>query len=431
MEHGPDGRRQPRPVGLLVAAGRLRHELAPPVVPGGHAPGRRRRSPSVKQRLIAAVDGQRERLGGVARAIHAHPELRFEERFAAGLLADELEAAGLTVTRGAHGLETALRAEIGPRTGPSVAILAEYDALPEIGHACGHNLIATGALGAMLALAKVEHDLPGRVVFLGTPAEEGGGGKIRLLEAGAFAGLDAAMMFHPFDRSVLWQGALAMQRVDFIFHGRPSHAAAAPWEGDSALRGVIQLFNLIDSARVHLRDGARIHGIITDGGQAVNIIPERASAAFSVRAEAASYLESVLMPMVLRCAEAAASATNTRVEIQLGQGYKDMRNNHPLARRFGEHLAALGVPFVEHDPTSGLGSTDMGDVSHAVPAIHPYLAICDTGAAMCHQHAFAEHAASDRGLAVAVAAAKAMALTAFDVISDGDLRSEAHRAFAP
>ena len=268
------------------------------------------------------------------------------------------------------------------------------------------------------------------MIFLGTPAEEGGGGKIRMIEAGAFEGACAAMMFHPFDRTVLWQGALAMRRMDFVFTGRPSHAAAAPWDGESALRGVIQLFNLVDSARVHLRDGARVHGIITDGGQAVNIIPERAAASFSVRAPTAKYLEEIVA-IVRRCAVAAADATATRVAITEGQAYKDMRNNLPLARRFGAHLAQLGFPFVETDPASGLGSTDMGDVSHAVPAIHPYLAICDAGTAMCHQHAFAAHAASDRGLRAAIVAAKAMALTAFDLLADETLRDETRRAFAP
>jgi amidohydrolase len=381
------------------------------------------------QKILAAVDEATPRLADVAGKIHARPELKYQERFAAGLLADELARDGVAVERAAFGVETALAARIGNGDGPTVAILAEYDALPEIGHACGHNLIATGALGAALALQKVAGELPGRILFLGTPAEEGGGGKIRLLEAGAFKNVDAAMMFHPLDRTSLWQGALAMTRMELVYKGRPSHAAVAPWDGSSALRGIIQLFNLIDSARVHLRDGARVHGIITDGGQAVNIIPERAAAAFSLRAPQADYLETVIAT-VRRCAEAAAAATDTTVEIRLTEGYRDMRNNLPLARRFGEKLAALGVPFVETDPQLGLGSTDMGDVSHALPSIHPYMAICDLGSAMCHQHAFTEHAGSPRGVEAAVAAAKALAQTALDVMSDRALLDEARRAFA-
>ena len=187
-------------------------------------------------RVVEAVDEIADRIADVAQKIHARPELGYEERYAANLLATELEAEGIAVERGAFGVGTALKATLGRPGGARVAICAEYDALPEIGHACGHNLIAAGALGAALGLRLVENELPGEVVFLGTPAEEGGGGKIRLLEAGAFAGLDAAMMFHPFDRTVLWNPALAMTRMEFVFRGRASHAAAAPWDGASALR---------------------------------------------------------------------------------------------------------------------------------------------------------------------------------------------------
>jgi amidohydrolase len=385
--------------------------------------------PDMHEDIVAAVDALAPRLAEIARAIHAHPELGYQERFAQDLLCGELERAGLAVERGVGGVATAFRARFGRPGGARVAVLAEYDALPEIGHACGHNLIGTGALGAALALARIADRLPGEVVVLGTPAEEGGGGKIRLLEAGAFAGLDAAMMFHPFDRTVLWQGALAMTRVEAIFHGTPAHAAAAPWAGSSALRAVIQTFNLVDSGRVHLRDGARVHGIITDGGQAVNIIPERAACAFSLRAPTAAYLERVIADFT-RCAEAAAAATGTRLELHKGTSYKDMRNNEPLARRFGAHLGALGVPAAETDPTSGQGSTDMGDVSYAVPAIHPYLAICAPGEAFCHHHAFTAKAASEQGISVMLAAAKALALTAVDVLADDALRSAARRFFA-
>jgi amidohydrolase len=379
--------------------------------------------------LAGAVDAARAQLVEVARQIHAHPELCYQERFASSLLADVLERAGLKVERGAHGVETALRAEVGRAGATTVAVVAEYDALPQIGHACGHNLIATGALGATLALASLGERLPGRVVFIGAPAEEGGGGKIRLLKAGAFAGIDAAIMFHPFDRSTLWQPALAMIRLTVEFRGRPAHASMQPWGGASALRGVIQLFNMLDSARLHVRDGARMHGIITDGGQAVNIIPERAAAAFSLRAPHAAYLEGELMPMFRRCVEAAALATETTAQVTIDESYQELKNNLPIARRFGHHLAALGVPFEEHDATVGTGSTDMGDVSQAVPSIHPFLAICARGETTCHQRAFADCAASERGIEMALSAAKALALTAHDLLTDGELRAEAKRAF--
>lgn len=378
--------------------------------------------------ILAAIDAAAGALDAVARDIHARPELCYEERYAADRIAGELDRAGLAAERGAGGVETALRARFGRPGGPRVAILAEYDALPEIGHACGHNLIAAGALGAALGLHAVRDRLPGEVVFLGTPAEEGGGGKIRLIEAGLFEGLDAAMMFHPLDRTLLWQGALAMTRLEMTFRGRPAHAAAAPWDGSSALSAVIHTFNLVDAARVHLRDGARVHGIITDGGQAVNIIPERAACAFSVRAPTAAYLETV-KDHVRRAAEAAALATATTLELTEKQGYRDMRNNEPLARRFGDKLAALGVAFAVTDPRIGIGSTDMGDVSYVVPAIHPYVGICAPGEAFPHQHGFAARAAAAEGLVAMRAAAKAMALLCWDVLADADLRRAAHAAF--
>jgi metal-dependent amidase/aminoacylase/carboxypeptidase family protein len=191
---------------------------------------------------------------------------------------------------------------------------------------------------------------------------------------------------------------------------------------------VIQTFNLVDSARVHQRDGTRVHGIITDGGQAVNIIPERAACEFSLRAPTAAVLETVVATF-LCCAEAAAAATGTRLEVKRHQAYKDMRNNSPLARRFGEHLAALGVGFAETDPTVGIGSTDMGDVSYVAPSIHPYVGICAPGEAFCHQHGFTARAASDEGVAAMVAAAKALAATAWDVLADEALRRDARAAF--
>jgi amidohydrolase len=378
--------------------------------------------------ILQAIDAAAERLIEVSRQIHAHPEPRFEEHFAARTLTEALAGFGIAAKQGVGGLDTAFRAALGSGAGPQVAILAEYDALPN-GHACGHNLIAGAALGAMVGLAAVRHRLPGQAVLIGTPAEEGGGGKVILLERGVFADIDAAMMFHPFDRTVLVNPALAHQWITFTFHGKNSHAAAAPWDGYSALSGVIQAFNLIDNARLHFRDGTRIHGIITDGGKAVNIIPQTAQAVFSVRAFTVEYLAQVSQ-RVIQCAEAAALATGTRVETEVRRGYRDMRDNLTMARRFGEHLRALGVAFQERDPTAGFGSTDMGDVSHAVPAIHPYLAICDVGEAMCHQDAFVDCANSPRGYQAMLHAAKALALTAYDLLTQPELLAAAKAEWA-
>ncbi|HEX7842436.1 MAG TPA: amidohydrolase [Kofleriaceae bacterium] len=373
-----------------------------------------------------AVSSDARDLIALSAKLHANPELRFEEVKAAAWIAELVGSRNIAVEKGLGGMPTALRARAGTPGGPRVAILAEYDALPEIGHACGHNLIAAGAVGAFLAAARVVARTGGEVVLLGTPAEEGGGGKIKLIDAGAFDGLDAAIMFHPLDRDLLAHRALASVWLTFEFTGIPSHAAAAPHNGASALTACMDTFRLIDGQRVHFKDGVRVHGYITNGGQAVNIIPERAACEFSVRARDVEELARV-QAIVERCARGAAMASGARVELKLRPGYKDMRNNLTLARVFGEHLAAAGRKAKETDPNQGAGSTDMGDVSHVVPSIHPYLAIVGEGEAMCHDHRFAHAAASDHGAQTALAAAKAMAKTAVELLGSPALR-EAVRA---
>jgi amidohydrolase len=380
--------------------------------------------------LDAAVDAERDALIGVSRRIHENPELRYEEHQAAAWLAELVEArAKVKVERGTGGLPTAFRARIGRDDGPCIAVLAEYDALPEIGHACGHNLIAGGAVGAFLSLAKLADQLPGSVVLLGTPAEEGGAGKVKLIAAGAFAGVDAAMMFHPFDRDLLAHPALTSIWVEMRFSGVPAHAAAAPHEGRSALTACLETFRLIDAQRVHFRDGVRVHGFVTDGGQAVNIIPERAACEFSLRARTRAELDRV-HEIVDRCARGAALACGVDVSLEVRTGYREMVNNMTLARRFGAALEALGRKPRERDDSVGAGSTDMGDVSQVVPAIHPYLAICDEGESLCHEHRFAECAASDRGFDTMLVASKAMARTVLDLLEEPELVSAAKREHA-
>lgn len=382
-------------------------------------------SKDLEKAIDDVVDKERSALSKLSTDIHANPELRFEEHKAAGWIADLLKARGFEVERGIAGMPTALRARRGNSKGPRVAILGEYDALPDIGHACGHNLIAASAVGAFLAAASVVEKAGGEVVFLGTPAEEGGGGKIKMIEAGVFEGLAAAMMFHPFDRDVLAHPALASVWLAMTFRGAPAHGAAAPWDGKSALTACMDTFRLVDGQRVHFRDGVRVHGYITNGGQAVNIIPELASAEFSVRARTVSELARV-RAIVERCAQGAAMASDVKIEIVARQGYRDMRNNMAMARRFGAHLqnASNGRPAThETDERVGAGSTDMGDVSHVCPSIHPYLAIVDENVALCHQHHFAHAAGSDRGLATACDAAKALARTAVEILTDESLRA--------
>jgi amidohydrolase len=368
------------------------------------------------------VDECESDLVALALRIHAQPELRFQEHRASAWVAEFVAARGYAVERGVAGMATALRARAGAAGGPCVAILAEYDALPGVGHACGHNLIAAGAAGAFVAAAAVASLAGGEVVLLGTPAEEGGGGKIEMIKAGIFDGIDAAMMFHPFDRDLLAHPTLASVWLTFEFFGTPAHAALAPHDGSSALTACLDTFRLVDGQRVHFRDGVRVHGFVTDGGQAVNVVPERAACEISVRARDSKELERV-RGIVERCARAAAMASDVKVAIRTRQGYRDLVNNLTLARRFGAHLESLGRAPRERDERIGTGSTDMGDVSHVVPSIHPWLAIVDEGAALCHEHRFAEAAAAARGSRTALVAAKALARTAVELIADAELRA--------
>ena len=379
-----------------------------------------------RKALDLRVDELSQELSALSRRIHAHPELCWQEHQASGWLGDCLERElGSVVERGVAGLPTAFRARIG-KGSPKIAILAEYDALPEIGHACGHNLIAGSAVGAFLALARQAPHLQGSVEIIGTPAEEGGGGKIKLLEAGVFDGVDAAMMFHPFDRDILAHAALCSMRVAMSFEGVPAHAAVAPFAGKSALTACLETFRLIDSQRMHFKDGVRVHGIVTNGGQAVNVIVEHAASEFTLRAQTSAELERV-KDIVLRCARGAALACDVNVSFEEKPGYREMLNNLTMARRFGAALEALGRNARETDARVGAGSTDMGDLSLALPSIHPYLAICDEGESLCHEHRFAECAASDRGMSTMLIAAKAMARTTLDLLEDPKLFGEVRR----
>jgi len=380
-----------------------------------------------KTRAVEAVDALEGRLRSISREIFEHPEEKFEEVRASKLLADELRAAGFEVEVGTAGLATAIRA-VHPSAapGPTVAILGEYDALPELGHACGHNLIAAGALGAALAVASVKRDVPGRLVFLGTPAEEGGGGKVVMIEAGTFRGVDAAIMFHPSSFTAVEHGSLAITEVRLEFRGVAAHASASPERGINALDAVIQTFNGINALRQHIRDGARIHGIITNGGAKPNIVPEYAAAEFYVRAAETAYRDELLGKLE-RCAKGAALAAGATFSMsEISPPYKAMRPNRALGAAFTRNLESLGWAFDADDLP--FGSTDMGDVSQAVPAIHAYVAICDRAIAF-HSRGFAEASQSERGHQGMLAAAKAMAMTAVDVLTSADLVRTMQREF--
>ncbi len=384
----------------------------------------------VKQQACAHVDELAQMLIGVSRNIYEHPELKFAEHRAAKLLADKLTGGGFNVELGVAGLATAIRAEHPVASdGPTVAILGEYDALPGIGHACGHNLIAAAGLGAALAVGAVKEKLPGRLVFFGTPGEEGGGGKVIMVDAGLFDDIDAAMMFHPSSHTVVDRGSLAITEVMIEFHGKAAHASGSPEKGINALDGVIQTFNGINALRQHIKDGARIHGIITDGGMKPNIVPEHASANFYVRAPETGYRDE-LLEKLRHCAEGAALATGATMSFNIvGHSYKAMRPNHALGEAFVKNLTELGEPLDPPPPDAGMGSTDMGDVSQVVPAIHAYIRICPHDVA-AHSREFAQAAISKRGLDVMLIAAKALAMTAIDLFTDPALVARVREEFA-
>lgn len=392
---------------------------------------------TLKARIDAEVEGRRPLLTGLAGRIHAHPELSMEEHQAAAWLSEALAGEGFRVERGIADLPTAFRAtyrppggpaDHGPGGGPTIAILAEYDALPGVGHACGHNLICTGALGAAMALKAAWPDLPGTLVVLGTPGEEGAGGKVIMLERGAFQGIDAAMMFHPSSRTLVVRGATAVTPLTVRFKGKPAHAAGAPHEGINALEALILTFNGINALRQHLKDEVRIHGIITRGGDAPNVVPEFAEGRFLVRARTQKYLAEVF-EKVCACARGAAAQTGAEVGLEKGLTYAERNNNTTMAGLFTANLARLGIESDPPMPDGGSGSSDIGNVSLAMPTIHPYVSVTDTPAAG-HTHEFAAACRQPRAHAGMLAAAKALAATAADLFADPGRLEAARQGFA-
>jgi amidohydrolase len=315
--------------------------------------------------------------------------------------------------------------------GPTIAICAEYDALPGIGHGCGHNIIATSALGAGLALRRSATPFAGRLQIIGTPAEEGGGGKILLADAGVFDDVDAAIMMHPSSRNMVNRGSLANSRVDITFHGKAAHAAGSPDKGINALDAIIQTFVGINSRRLHMRHDARVHGIITHGGDAVNIIPARAAAVFSLRARRRAYQQQ-LVGMLRDVADGAALLTGARLEWNERRGYDNMVPNPTIASLCGENMQSLGLNVVEPSPVERMGSTDMGDISQVIPAIHAYFAIAPDDISG-HSLEMTEAACSAAGDQAIIDAAKSLAMTAVDLLTEPELLRQAqaeHQAMA-
>lgn len=382
----------------------------------------------LKARAAERVDARAADLDRLALEIHARPELGFEERYAADRLAGHLAAQGSDVRRPIAGLETAFVAEIGAGD-PTVAILGEYDALPGIGHACGHNLMGSAAVGAFLAVRDVmrEARVGGRVRLVGCPAEERGNGKVFLIREGVFRDVDAALMYHPGDRDESDPLMLAMVTLDVEFIGKAAHAAAEPHAGVNALDALLLGWSSLSALRQLVRSDSRMHGIITDGGVAPNIIPERSAARFMVRSPDNAYLEE-LKARALQCFQGAARATGCELRASWSDACETVTTNRPLMQAFAANAASLGRPLHPRRPTDAHGSTDMGNVTSMAPGIHPFLAIADEPTPG-HSRDFAEAAASPRALETMRIAAKALAMTALDVLTDRDLVRRAREAF--
>lgn len=383
----------------------------------------------LKQRVIAAVEANRDRLIEIADTIFANPEVAFEEYQAAALLTGALEQSGFEVERGVAGMETAFVGTLhGREPGPTIAFLAEYDALPEIGHACAHNIIGTSALGAGLAMQAALPELAGTVKVIGTPAEEGGGGKIIMVNHGVFDGVDAAMMVHPANYNITRRRSRTYHSVKIEFHGKASHAGGSPDMGINALDAVIQTFNGINALRQHLRDDARIHGIITHGGVISNVVPDYAAASFGVRSLDLRYSQE-LLGKVRACAQAGALATGAELEFTVSSDYYDaMLPNPVLADLTDANMAALNIEVRLPDPAERMGSTDMGNVSQTVPALHPYISIAPPEVAG-HTVEFREISGSPAGHRGLLQAAKLMAMTAIDLLANSDHMAAVKKAF--
>lgn len=381
-----------------------------------------------KQRLCDEVDRWADDLLAASHEIHANPELCFNEHHAADVLCDLLERAGLTPERGAAGMETAFVARAGD-AGPTVAVLCEYDALPEIGHACGHNIIGTAGLGAGLAAAALAAELGGRVRILGTPAEEGGGGKVPFVESGTFDDVAAALMVHPASADLSRMNAIAIQQAHVTYHGKAAHAAAAPWAGRNALDAAVLGYVNVAALRQHLRAGERVHGIFTEAGTAANVVPATARAHWYVRSPRRKGLDR-LKERVVACLQAGADASGCAMDLEwIDPAYDDMVDNRPLMDRYMANAARLGREVIDPGQSEEVvGSTDMGNVSYAVPSIHPMIKVAPSGVAI-HTEDFAGWAASEDGDRGVLDGAKALAMTVADVWLDPELGEQARKDF--
>jgi amidohydrolase len=376
-------------------------------------------------RLTSAIDAISSEALELSHRVHANPEIAFQERQAASWTAELLERHGFEVQKPVGGLETAFVARWrGDRPGPVIAFPGEYDALPEVGHGCGHNLMCSSSAGAAIAVAKVlDRDFGGEIRFIGTPAEEAGNGKVVLIEQGTFDDVDIALQIHPNDNTSAETRTLAITELGVTFHGVLAHASADPWNGRNALDALVLLYTAVSQWRQHLKTGERVHGIITHGGAAPNVVPDMTAGRFYVRSPVDADLDAMIARFRAR-AEGAASATGCRVEIDESPTNRcsTMINNPTLLSIWRRQLTGVGWEDGPIDPN--LGSTDMANVSHVVPTIHPYLACAPRGTPG-HSREFAAYAGGPQGDEMLLVAIRVLAGTALELLSDPRLVEQA------
>jgi amidohydrolase len=382
---------------------------------------------ALKKTVKDAVAAQAAALRKIALDIHANPELGFKEKQAASWLTDHLKKNGFAVEMGIAALPTAWKATYGSGN-PVIAFVGEYDALPEVGHACGHNLIATASVGAAVASKALADKFGGTVVMIGTPAEELYGGKIPMVKKGIFNGLDAAMLVHPGSDSTAVTRALAVVTLYVEYFGREAHAAAHPEQGINALDAMIIGYNGVAALRQHIPSSARVHGVITDGGKAANVVPGHAAGNFLVRAMDLKYLE-VLKEKVLNCFRAGALATGAELAFHWDEhAYEPLIPNITLAELFAANIRSLGRQIEIDDTSHAFGSTDMGNVSCVTPSLHGFLAIAPKGISG-HTKEFAIYAGSEDGVKGMLDAATGLAMTAADLFSNPETLAKAKAEF--
>jgi amidohydrolase len=384
----------------------------------------------LKELVSREIDNLRDEMVRIAQSLFIRPEIGYQEYESSKLLSEFLRGHGFEVTNNVAGMETAFFGTYPKDSkGPTIALLAEYDALPGMGHACGHHLIGTASAGAAVGLSKTFSQLKGNIAVVGCPAEEGGidnaGGKVRLVEAGYFEQVDAAMIFHPMPLTTVGGQTSALVGLEFEFKGKAAHAAGNPWDGINALDGVLQTYNAINALRQHLKEDIRIHGIVTHGGDAPNIVPEHAVARFFVRSENNKRLRETVAK-VENCAKGAALATGTELNIKrFNHLYEAMNSNSVLAEVLKKNLERVGLRI--EGIKKGKGSTDFGNVSEVVPACE--LSIRLGHGIVPHTKEFLNTSNSEEGYKVMILGAKVMAMSVIDLLQSPDLLERAREEF--